>query len=179
LPSTGLSCESRRRAGLSLLLLALIASPWVSERADPAFFSGPAVRRIPSGSVALVAPWAGPLDATAMNWQSAAGYRYRMPEGYAIVPGPGDGVAFDPPPSPTSNVLKMIELNDSVPARNEALRRSMACDLVHWQVRTVVVGPMNHEDEAVATMAWVIGQVPEYVQGVWVWWDVSPTCARL
>ena len=166
-------------AGLSLLLLAPIATPWVSRRADPAFFSGPAVRRIPHGSVALVAPWAGPVDATAMNWQSAAGYRYRMPEGYAIVPGPGDGVAFDPPPSSTSSALKMIELTDSAPVRDEALRRSMACDLVHWQVRTVVIGPMNHEDEAVATLSWVIGQVPEYVQGVWVWWDVSPACARL
>src|SRR5262249_62042910 len=122
-------------------------------------------------------PWAGPVDATAMNWQSAAGYRYRMPEGYAIIPGPGGSVAFDPPPSSTASVLRMIELGDAVPARTEALRRSMACEMVRWHVRTVVVGPMSHEDEAVAAMSWVVDRAPEFVQGVWVWWDVSPTCA--
>lgn len=162
---------------LSLLLLAPLATPWVSPRADPPFFSSREVARIPPGTVTLVAPWAGPLDASAMNWQSAAGYRYRMPEGYAIVPGPGGTVAFDPPSSSTFRVLRMIELSNTVPARSETLRRSVECDLANWQVRTVVVGPMNHEDEAVATISWVVGRAPEYVEGVWVWWHVSPNCA--
>jgi len=163
-------------AGLSLLLLAPMATPWVSRRTDPPFFSSREVDRIPLGSVALVAPWAGPVDPTAMNWQSAAGYRYRMPEGYAIVPGPGNSVAFDPPPSSTARVLRAVEMGEGVSAQTDTLRRSIACDLARWQIRTVVVGPMNHEDEAVATMSWVVGRAPEYDHGIWVWWNVRFNC---
>jgi hypothetical protein len=162
---------------LALLLLAPMAVPWVTRPAAPPFFSGQAVRRIPSGSVALVAPWARPADAVAMGWQAASGYRYRMPEGYALRPGPGGEVAFGPPPSSTSDVLSEIELGGGSPARGDDLRRAMACDLVHWRVRTVVVGPMAHEDEAVATMSWLVGHAPDRVEGVWVWWDVAPSCA--
>jgi hypothetical protein len=161
---------------LSLLLLAPMATPWVTRRPAPAFFAGPAARRIPEGSVALVAPWARPADAAAMVWQAESGYRYRMPEGYAIRPGPGGEAAFAPPPSATGDALSAIELGRGPPARGDALRRSMACDLAGWRVRTVVVGPMRHQDQAVATMAWVIGRAPEPVDGVWVWWDVAPGC---
>src|SRR5205807_2206072 len=41
-------------AGLSLLVLAPMATPWVTPHVDAPFFSGPAARRIPAGSVALV-----------------------------------------------------------------------------------------------------------------------------
>jgi hypothetical protein len=159
---------------LSLLLLAPQATPWVTPHVDAAFFTSPAVRRIPAGSVALVVPWAGPGDPNAMSWQAEAGYRYRMPEGYALHPAPDGEVAFGPPRSATSDVLEAIELGEGPPARTDALRRSLAADLAGWQVRTVVVGPMPHEDQAVATLAWVMGRPPERVDGVWVWWDVTP-----
>jgi len=162
---------------LSLLLLAPVATPWVSQRTDPLFFTSREVQRIPPGSVALVVPWAGPADPSAMNWQSAAGYRYRMPEGYAIIPGPGNSVAFDPPPSSTAHMLRAAELGEAIPAQTDTLKRSMACDLARWQVRTVVVGPMTHADEAVAALSWVLNRTPDYVLDVWVWWDVSPTCS--
>jgi hypothetical protein len=160
--------------GLSLVALAPMAAPWVTRHTDAAFFTGPAVRRIPAGSVALVAPWAGPGDPTAMSWQAEAGYRYRMPEGYALRPGPGGDVAFGPPPSATSRVLEGIELGAGTPAPTGELRASMAGDLARWHVRTIVVGPMPHEDEAVAVVSWVVGRPPERVDGVWVWWDVTP-----
>jgi hypothetical protein len=162
--------------GLSLLLLAPMATPWVTEHAVPAFFTGPAVRRVPAGSAALVAPWADPRDATAMSWQAAAGYRYRMPEGYALHPGPDDRVAFGPADSATGTALVSIEQNGG-DAFNEAQRREMACDLARWQVRTVVVGPMPHEADAVAMLTGVIGRPPERTAGVWVWWNVTPACA--
>jgi dolichyl-phosphate beta-glucosyltransferase len=108
-----------------------------------------------------------------MSWQAESGYRFRMPEGYALHPGPGDEVAFGPPRSATSGVLEGIELGEGVPAPTGELRASIAGDLARWHVRTVVVGPMPHEDQAVATLAWVVGRPPEQMGGVWVWWDVS------
>ncbi|TMC01562.1 MAG: hypothetical protein E6J41_32745 [Chloroflexi bacterium] len=160
-------------AGLSLLVLAPMATPWVTPHVDAPFFSGPAARRIPAGSVALVVPWAGPGDPNAMSWQAEAGYRYRMPEGYALHPAPDGEVAFGPPGSATSEVLEAIELGKGPPAPADDLRAAMAGDLARWRVRTVVVGPMPHEDEAVATLAWLLGRQPERVDGVWVWWDVQ------
>lgn len=160
-------------AVLSLLLLAPTAAPWVTDHAAPAFFTGPAVRGVPEGSVALVVPWADPRDATAMSWQAAAGYRYRMPEGYALRPGPDDRVAFGPADSTTGTALVAIEQGKG---SSEASPRAMACELARWQVRTVVVGPMAHEAEAVAMLTNVIGRPPERTDGVWVWWNVTPAC---
>jgi hypothetical protein len=85
-------------------------------------------------------------------------------------------VGFGPPPSPTGAALTDIELGGGVPVHTGVLRRAMACDLARWSVRTVVVGPMDHEEEAMATMTWVVGRAPEWVDGVWVWWDVAPSC---
>jgi len=160
-------------AGLSLLVLAPMATPWVTPHVDAPFFSGAAGRRIPAGSVALVVPWAGPGDPNAMSWQAEAGYRYRMPEGYALYPAPDGEVAFGPQGSATSGALEDIELGKGPPAPTDDLRAAMAGDLARWRVRTVVVGPMPHEDEAVATLAWLLGRQPERVDGVWVWWDVQ------
>jgi hypothetical protein len=158
--------------GLSLVALAPMAAAWVTPHTDAAFFSAPDVRRIPAGSVALVVPWAGPGDPAAMSWQAEAGYRYRMPEGYALHPGAGDEVAFGPPTSATSGLLEGIELGRGLPTPTAGLRASIAGDLARWHVRTIVVGPMPHEDQAVAAVTWVVGRPPERVAGVWVWWDV-------
>jgi hypothetical protein len=160
--------------GASLLLLAPIATPWVTRHADAPFFTSAAVERIPAGSVALVVPWAGPGDPNAMSWQAEAGYRYRMPEGYALYPAQDGEVAFGPPRSATSDLLEGIELGHGTPAPTDRLRRALAADLGGWRVATVVVGPMPHEDQAVAVLAWVLGRAPERVGGVWVWWDVAP-----
>jgi hypothetical protein len=97
-----------------------------------------------------------------------------MPEGYALHPAPDGEVAFGPPRSATSAVLEGIELGEGIPPATDELRRSMAGDLARWHVRTVVVGPMPHEDQAVAAVSWVVGRAPERVEGVWVWWDVAP-----
>jgi hypothetical protein len=160
--------------GLSLLAPAPMAEAWVTPHRDAAFFTAAAVRRIPAGSVALVVPWAGPGDPTAMSWQAEAGYRYRMPEGYALHPGPGRVVEFGPPPSATSELLEGIELGAGPPAPTAGLRASIAADLARWRVRTILVGPMPHEEQAVAALTWVVGRPPERVAGVWVWWDVAP-----
>lgn len=158
----------------SLLLLAPMAAPWVTPHADAPFFSSAEVTRIPAGGVALVVPWAGPGDPSAMSWQAEAGYRYRMPEGYALHPAPDGEVAFGPPRSATSDALEGIELGHGMPARTDDLRRALAGDLARWRVGTVVVGPMPHEEQAVELLAWVLGRGPERVGGAWVWWDVAP-----
>src|SRR5256885_15421551 len=63
---------------------------------SPSFFTTDAVRQIPDGSVALVAPFAYDWRlATPMLWQVQSGMRVRMPEGVAWIP-----VASDTPTPP-------------------------------------------------------------------------------
>lgn len=141
----------------------------------PPFFFG-AAARIPEGSVALVAPYADSDEILPMVWQANAGYRYRMPEGYAIRPGPGDAATFDPDPTFTGGALSTIEAGGTAPPLDGATRRSISCDVARWNVRTVIVGPMPHQEQAAATLAWALGREPEHVQGVLVWWNVRATC---
>jgi hypothetical protein len=133
----------------------------------PAFFAAEA-RAVPAGSVALVVPYASDFEARAMLWQSAAEMRFRMPEGYALIPGP----SFDPPPTTLGRALEQISWTGKGPELEPALRTAMLANLRGWNVRTVVIGPMEHEEEAVALLSFVLQRPPEQVGGVKAWFDV-------
>src|SRR6202022_2953928 len=84
-----------RAMPLVLALLALV--PLIPRQpfptmplAVPGFFTSHALGdQVPSGSVALVAPFAYDWRlAVPMLWQSESGMRFRMPEGFAWIPGP-------------------------------------------------------------------------------------------
>ena len=54
----------------------------------PSYFTSDAVERIPEGSVALLAPWT--TDARndePQVWQVMSDFRFKMPSGYAYLPG--------------------------------------------------------------------------------------------
>ena len=131
----------------------------------PSFFTGQSVRSIPEGSVALVLPYARLVNSRAMFWQSAAGMRFRMPEGYALLPGPH----FSPPPTATGGALAAIESGAEAPAVTEALKSQVLADLSAWQVQNIIVGPMSHQDRAVAFLTAVLGRAPDQRDGVFLW----------
>jgi hypothetical protein len=173
-------------AGLALIAL-LPEVPWPAAANNvPEFFTSAAVQRIPDGSVALVAPFAGAYSfntaagasttSSAMVWQSEAGMRFRMPEGYVEVPGPG-GAALGgrPPASALGDAMQLIQDGVPGPALTQGIRASMDADLTRWRVRTVVVGPMPSEQEMVRFFAALLNQEPELVGGVYVWWNVQPS----
>src|SRR5256885_13794747 len=76
--------------------------PFPAEPVDvPSFFTGGGVRQLPQGSVALVLPYARLAKSSAMVWQAAADMRFRMPEAYALLPGP----SFSSPPTATGSLM--------------------------------------------------------------------------
>ena len=111
-----------------------------------------------------------------MVWQSEAGMRFRMPEGYVEVPGPG-GVALGgrPPATALGNAMQLIQDGLPAPALTQGIRASMDADLTRWRVHTVIVGPMPSEQEMVRFFAALLNQEPELVGGVYVWWNVQPS----
>jgi hypothetical protein len=158
-------------AAVALVIVSLIPRlPYpVAPVTVPAFFASTAAARIPQGSVALIAPYSRQWRAEAMVWQAASGMRFRMPEGDAIVPGP----SLSPPASVLGSLLVKLEEGAAAGPLPEAVRPTLMADLRHWDVRTVIVGPMDGHEAVAAMFTWLLGRPPETVGGVEVWWDVS------
>jgi hypothetical protein len=122
--------------------------------------------------VVLPYPWAG--QPVAMRWQSESGYRFRMPGGYFLGPGP-DGRAYvggeaDPP---TAQLLTTIA-NEGVPHQVTPAEQEQAGeDLRALGADAVVLGPDGAADLLRTTVTALLGQEPERVGGVDVW-RVSP-----
>ena len=131
----------------------------------PTFFTGGAVRQLPQGSVALVLPYARLAYSSAMFWQAASDMRFRMPESYALVPGP----SFSSPPTATGSLMRSIELGLETPARTDDLRRQVLGDLATWRVQTIIVGPMPNQERMIAFFTWLTGTTPGQDGGVYIW----------
>jgi hypothetical protein len=158
-------------AAVAIVIVSLVPRlPYpVTPMAVPSFFASSAVNRIPEGSVALIAPYSRQWRADAMVWQAASGMRFRMPEGDAVVPGP----SLSPPSSAIGSLLVRLEEGSQAGPPADAMRPRLLAELRHWQVRTVVVGPMGGREAVDAMFTWLLGRPSETVGGVEVWWDVQ------
>jgi hypothetical protein len=131
----------------------------------PTFFTGSGVRQIPQGSVALVLPYARLANSSAMFWQAASDMRFRMPEAYALLPGP----SFSSPPTVTGYLMRSIELGEEPPALTDDLRRQVLADLAAWKVQVIIVGPMPYRERIMAFYTWLTGTTPREDGGVYLW----------
>jgi len=159
---------------VGLALLPLIPRiPFPSEPvAVPSFFtSGAAQQQIPDGSVALVLPYSCLASSKAMVWQAASNMQFRMPEGYALNPGP----SFNAPVSLTGNLVRGLESGMEPPALTSELRSQVFADLTLWKVRTIIIGPMSHQDQAVAFFSALTNRAPKSGGGVFLWTFEGPS----
>jgi hypothetical protein len=165
----------RRVAGFAVAALVLVpllpngALP-MSQASVPAFFTGAAVRTLPRGASVLVAPFArGPYDSDPMLWQAEAGMWYRMPDGYAIMPGPNGMAEYGPRGTATSNAMAAIQGGAAPPSLTPALRGQVLADLATWRVRAVIVGPMPQRDAMARFFSELFGRPPTVTGGVDLW----------
>jgi hypothetical protein len=166
-----------RRRGIAIAAVGVALLPlaprWPypsTEARVPQFFqAGGEVARLSPDDVVLVAPFADHLSSVAMLWQASAGYRFRMPEGEAFVPGPSLG----PPPSHLRATFEALEGGAPVPD-SAADRAETLTELSALGVDTVVAGPCPGHDRIVHYLTEVLGRPPAPSGGVDVWWDVRP-----
>ena len=155
----------------SATLLDALSAPVVA----PAFFTSSEVQRIPEGSVALVAPWTvDTRNDDPQVWQALAGFRYRMPSGYAYLP-TGDGGLR----TGIHEDLLESTLHDITFGRGETpdltqppVRAELTRDLERHDIRTVIVGPMAHQGRMLRFLEALLRRAPEQHGGVYVWYDV-------
>jgi hypothetical protein len=134
----------------------------------PAYFADD--RYVTGDPVLLVLPypWAG--QPVAMRWQSESGYRFRMPGGYFLGPGP-DGNAYvgGEADLPTAQLLTTVATegvpHEVTPADQEQARK----DLREWGADAVVLGPDGSSELLRTTVTDLLGQEPDRVGGVDVW----------
>jgi hypothetical protein len=171
-------------AWVAVCLIPLLpAVPWPSSpNPVPGFFTGSAVKRIPQGSVVLVAPFStapgfqkGPGQDSAaypMLWQMESGMWFRMPEGGLIVPdvngAPSGG---RPPRSVTQSTMIAIQQGGPAPELTTGLRSQILSELNRWKVDTVVVGPMYNQAAMIEFFTALSGRPPQQVDGVFVWFS--------
>lgn len=161
-------------AAVALAMLPLVPNlPFPSQReTSPPFFTTDAARVLPAGATALVAPYARGGYAEAMLWQAASGMAFRMPEGYAFVPGP---TPITPNPPASALGARMVRIETSGGSTiDPSARAAMRGDLATWQVRTVVVGPMAHQADMIAFFTDLLGRAPVERGGVYLFEGVTP-----
>jgi hypothetical protein len=159
-------------AALSLVCLA----PLLPARLDlsaapvvPAYFSTTA-RQLPKDSVVMVLPYPVADRPVAMRWQSAAGYRFRMPGGYFLGPAQ-DGHAYvgGPADPATATLLADVARTGQLPAITQDQRDQAARDLAAWGAETVVLGPDPSSAVLQQAVSSLLGREPTQVGGVQVW----------
>jgi hypothetical protein len=150
-------------------LLPKVPLPYPATHAEvPEFFRLPhAQQRIESP--ALIVPFSTEDRATAMLWQAEAGLTFKMPEGYAF----GEGRGPWPPPTPLSNALIEIEDTGDAPTVTSAFRAEVLSVLRRQGIRTIVLGPSQHERDALRFLVEVLGWTPDSVDGVFVWRQID------
>jgi len=136
----------------------------------PHYFSGGSVSTMPTGSIALIVPYAHQFESRAMLWQLTTDLRFKMPEGYANRPGP----ALDPAPTTLGSDLMAMQQGAPAPEVTAAYRATALEELGRWQVHTVVLGPMPGQDRVLAFLTAIIGTPPTQDGGVYLW-RLSPS----
>lgn len=152
----------------ALLPLTPARLPAVDALAVPAFFTTPAARLCPGGSV-LVLPLPAPDTTEPLRWQAASGMAFAMPGGYFIGPA-ADGRAYvGGQPTPTGILLRAVQLDGQVRPPTPLVRSTFAHDVQRWRACAAVLGPSPHADAVRAQITALAGREPESVGGVLLW----------
>ncbi|MGB8652250.1 MAG: hypothetical protein WCD35_16515, partial [Mycobacteriales bacterium] len=78
------------------------------------------------------------------------------------------------PRRPTARILLSLVASGRSVDVSPTLRLHAERDLAYWGIRQVVVGPAPHEPVVLDFLTTLLRRPPEYVEGVWLWRDVTP-----
>jgi hypothetical protein len=140
----------------------------------PAFFTGPAVSRVPAGSVALAVPIPKRGRTTPMLWHALAGLRFKMVGGYFLGPDRSGRASFGAWPSTTWTTLDQVGRGGPMPVLDARRCGQIRSEFSRWQVRTVILGHRHPHDRLAPFLTDLLNRPPESVDGVLVWWIVDP-----
>jgi hypothetical protein len=170
--------------GLASAITLLPAWPFATVPAGvPSFFTSATANEAPYGSVALISPYPSILDVQPQMWQAAAGMRFRMIGGYALVRsalGPSADLPAVLSPVGVQRFLWSMSTGrpgyplGREPADNTALACATRLFLGRYHVDQVIVTSDGAQPAQVRTLVRRAIGPPSYVGGgVDAWFGVS------
>ncbi len=150
----------------------------------PAFFTTPAVARIPSGSVVVTFPYPAHYRNEAMVWQAEASIRFRLLGGTAFFfPGHGGHGAERVPPLHPPGIDQVFmdaffgpkPRPGPQPPLQRTLLWAIRADIRRYDIRTVLIDPFAGHDPALAVryLTAATRHHPEWVKGVLGWFHLD------
>ena len=143
----------------------------------PAYFTSPALDRVPVGSVALLYPFPSTPTPQGQLWQATADMRFKMPGGYFLVPqSPLRTIAFTPAIGYDTNTLTARTLialaAGTPPAETPGLRAALVAQLRSWDVRTLLATTTGvaRPAQSLQFLTWLAGVPPVANHGVLAWY---------
>ncbi len=134
----------------------------------PQYFVAGGLREIPPGSLIAIASPLPVKNVDAMLWQAEAQFRFRIPWGYAIQPGPGGRAAGSGPVGVLEASWRRAAAGHPV-AVGSSQAGLIRSELNRWRARAVIVGPMPHRALVVAVVTSALGRPPRWTGGVALW----------
>jgi hypothetical protein len=128
----------------------------------PAYFSSTAVDEIPDATVVLTAPWPSVTNTNPMNWQRAAGMRFRILGGYFLGPSASASKALQ-------QAIDAIDATGSQPALDTSEREQLLGELQSNDVGAVIAGPSTHQSVMISFFTQLLGTPPETHGEVSIW----------
>ncbi len=171
--------------GVVALLPLVPQLPYAGEPTDvPAFWTSPAVDRIPAGTAVLTYPYPVGTELLSMLGQVEAGMRFKLIGGSVFVPGPNGRSMFGPnllaptqvqailyntySPSPTGPPSDLAHY----PPVNPSVEANLRTFLTAYHVSTVIVDPVGTNPAGVLRyLATVLGP-GKRTGGVVAWFDI-------
>ncbi len=176
LDRTLFSSPRRGIVGSALAVLAVVtvapAGALASSTAPiPGYFtSNTGARALPPGTVALVGPYVdnGTTDAVSMLWQAESDYHISLIDALAITVNQQDHVSFLEV-NAIFHAFSSIQLMGVLPPETSEERQQIDAVLQADHVSLIVLGPMQHRNEAVAFVSWLTAMEPQLTDDVAVW----------
>ncbi|MHB1597630.1 MAG: hypothetical protein ACYCXY_01835 [Acidimicrobiales bacterium] len=160
--------------------------PYAHQVAEiPPYFSSPAVRQIPPGSVVLSYPYDYTPYNDAMLWQAATAMRFEIVGGEATRPGrdgAGTSAVLPLAPTETQNLFRagLLGTASPVPAPplDPAGLERVRTLLTRWGIETVVLDPVGVDPALIVRYLTVaLGRPPVETGGVDVWYHADQLAA--
>jgi hypothetical protein len=155
---------------LALVVLLPLVPAWpysAAPAAVPTWFTNGA-RSLPAGSAALVYPLASSTNDESMLWQAMADMNFRMPGGFAVIPGPDGANTFGGQASPLEGVLAQCE-GGATSVIPDFPAADVRAQLRQWQTETVVVVPTQPGAACAAALFTNALGPPQQRGGVLLW----------
>jgi hypothetical protein len=153
---------------VALLPIAPAPLPAADVAVVPAFFSTPAARLCPGGSV-LVLPFPAQNTTEPLRWQASSGMAFAMPGGYFIGPAADGHAALGGQPTHTGNLLQDVQYDGQVREVTASVRSAFTRDVRRWRACAALLGPAPHVDALRDQVTALVGHGPELVDGVLLW----------